>query len=646
MGYIHFDKNQLINLKYALSKEMIRSSRSGAYACTTIINSNTRKYHGLLVVPQKLLDNELHVLLSSLDETVIQHNAEFNLGIHKYPGGIYSPKGHKYLRDFESDPIPMLIYRVGDVVLKKEILFSHNNVRLLIRYTLLDVNTPTTLRFRPLLAFRNRHQLSKANLDATTGFDPVINGIMMQIYRGYTPICMQFSKEVEYTHVPDWYYNIEYQEEQERGYAYQEDLLVPGYFEVQMERGESIVFAAGINEVKPRGLSKSFNDEMRYRIPRNSFDNCLINSAQQFIVKQGKHTEVVAGYPWFGRWGRDTFISLTGLTLELEDSVTCRAVIDTMLSELKGPLFPNVGSGSETALNSVDASLWFFRALQDYTIYTRRQEKIWGDYGKKIKMIIDGFIAGTHFNIAMDSDGLIYAGEKGVALTWMDAVVDGTPVTPRTGKAVEINALWYNALRFSIEMAEIGKDEKYAAKLHEIVSRIEQSFVETFWNSQQNCLYDYVDGDYRDDAIRPNQVFAAALPYSLLSEEQIKSVLDVIKAELLTPRGLRTLSPQHPAYKGTYYGDQGQRDSAYHQGTVWPWLLGAFAEAWLKVYGKDGKAFITKLYHGFEPVMHEHGIGSVSEIYDGNPPHTPRGAISQAWSVAELLRIRGMLQRV
>lgn len=645
MSYIEFEKNQLINLGFSLRRELIRANRAGAYSSRTIIGCNTRKYHGLLIAPQPGIDNENHVLLSNLDEVVIQHDASFNLGIHKFPGGVYSPGGHKYMREFSAEPIPNMTYRVGGVVLYKEMIFAEASDRMLIKYTLLDAHSPTKLRFRPYLSFRNVHRLSKANFDINDKHTRVPNGIRMRLYNGYTPLYMQFSKKVEYTHVPSWYYNIEYQEEQERGYDYQEDLFVPGFFEVNIKKGESIIFSAGTSEVNPASIKRIYTAEVNKRIPRNNFENCLLNSAGQFITRRGGKTWVVAGFPWFGRWGRDTFIALPGLTLVNDDPKTCKAVIDTMLADLKGPLFPNIGQGSDSAYNSVDAPLWFFWALQQYAEYTKEKKELWETYGRKMKLILDGYRKGTSFGIHMQDDGLIRAGEQGYALTWMDAMVDGKAVTPRIGLPVEINALWYNAIMFSMELAAAAGDDKFIRRWEPVADMIPDAFIKTFWDKKRRHLADYIGEDGPDWSVRPNQVIAASLPYRAIDEEVAMGIIDVVRKELLTPRGLRTLSPKNKDYKGIYTGNQAERDRAYHQGTVWPWLFGHFAEAYLRIYGREGVDYIKGLYKGFEPVMKEAGIGSVSEVYDGDPPHLPGGAISQAWSVAELLRTHALIKK-
>ena len=645
MSYIEFDKNQLVNLEYSLKRELIRSNRAGAYSSRTIIGCNTRKYHGLLIAPQPGIDHENHVLLSNLDEVVIQRDASFNLGIHKYQGGIYNPGGHKYIRDFNTEPIPNMLFRVGGVLLRKELIFAESHDRIMIRYTLEDAHSPTKLRFNPFLAFRNVHQLSKVNFYVNDKYKKVPNGISMRMYQGYTQLFLQFSKKVEYTHVPDWYHNVEYQEEMERGYDFQEDLFVPGFFEAEIKKGESIVFCAGTSEVNPASIKRSFTSEVKKRTPRDNFENCLRNSAQQFLVKKSGKSYVVAGFPWFGRWGRDTFIALPGLTLANGDTNSCKAVIDSMLSDLKGPLFPNIGEGDDSAYNSVDAPLWFFWALQQYTEHTGDKAGIWKSYKRKMNLILDGYRNGTDFDIHMLDNGLIYAGKQGHALTWMDAMVDGKAVTPRIGLPVEINALWYNAIRFSLELAEAAGDKKFIKKWEEIAEMIPVSFKKTFWSEEKRYLADFVHGEHADYSVRPNQIIAASLPYRVIDEGMCMAVVDVVQKELLTPRGLRTLSPKNLHYKGTYAGNQADRDRAYHQGTVWPWLFGHFAEAYLRIHAREGVSYIKGLYQEFESVMTEAGIGSISEVYDGDPPHLPGGTISQAWSVSELLRTHSLIEK-
>ena len=358
-SYIHFDKSQLINLNYSLEREIIRSNRSGAYTSTTIIGCNTRKYHGSLVVPQPQIDSQNHVMLSTVHETVIQRGASFNLGIAKFPGN-YAPRGHKYLEDFNSEPIPKLTYRVGGVLLQKELILDSNRDRVMIRYTLLEAQSPTTLRVQPFLAFRGYHELQKANNHINTAYEAVNNGVRFQLYPNYDPLYLQLSKETTFISNPDWYYKLEYIQERERGYEYQEDLFVPGCLEFEISKGESVIFSAGLTDADPETRALAFEKEIERRIPRNNFENCLKNSAGQFIRNRNGEVRVIAGYPWFGWWGRDTFIAAPGLTLATGDSSTFLEVMDTMSKDLKGALFPNIGSGTYTNMTSMDAPLWFF----------------------------------------------------------------------------------------------------------------------------------------------------------------------------------------------------------------------------------------------------------------------------------------------
>ncbi len=644
MSYISFEKEQLVNLEYSLPKELLRTSREGAYASSTIINCNTRKYHGMLVVPQPAMDSGNHVLLSAFDETLIQHNAEFNLAIRKYTGDVFSPKGHKYLKDFTMDPHPKLTYGVGGIEFTKEMVFSHKDGRMMIKYTLVKANSPTTIKFTPFLAFRNSHALCKANYDVDTSFEGISNGIRLRMYKGYSYLHLQFSKNPDYVHVPDWYYNIEYIREKARGYDCCEDLYVPGYFEMPIAKGESIYFSAGTEPVNPQMIKKLFDGELSRRIPRDSFENCLVTAAQQFIVKLGKSVEVIAGYPWFGRWGRDTFIALPGLAMVTGEMKLAKTAIDAMIPELRGALFPNKGVGEHTYYNSADTPLWFFWTLQQYALFDGKKSNLWKTYGKPMKAILSGYREGTDYNIKLHDNGLIYAGETGMPLTWMDAVVEGKPVTPRTGYAVEINALFYNALMFALQLAKQDGDKEFVNEWSSVAENFPAAFIANFWDGRRGYLADYTHDDYKDFSVRPNMVFATSLPFSPLDEEKRNRVLEKIKSELLTPRGLRTLSPKNVLYKGIYIGTQTQRDQAYHQGAVYPWLLGHFADGYLRIHGKSGLGLITSLYRGFEPVLNEHGIGTISEVYDGDPPHIPGGAISQAWNVAELLRINALIR--
>jgi predicted glycogen debranching enzyme len=645
MSYIKFEKSQVVNLEYSLAREIIRTNRAGSYSSTTLVGCNTRKYHGVLVCPVDELGGERFVLLSSLDVTVVNNDKSFNIGIRKFKGDYFSPKGHKYIEDFDADNIPSRIYRVGGVILKQERLLVHYEEQHLTRFTILEASEPMKLQFKPFLAFRNIHQLTHANLAANTKVDFIENGIKSKMYEGFPSLHMQFSSKVEFIPVPDWYLGVEYPEEQKRGYDYSEDLFTPGFFEMEAKQGDTFVFSASTKEEKTSGLKAKFTKTVTGKIPRDNFINCLRNAAQQFVEKRAGKTLIIAGYPWFGAWGRDTFISLPGIASARHRLGLYKEVLDTQINRMKDGLFPNMGDSGNPAFNSVDAPLWFFWAVQQYVSHGGTDG--WERYGAAAKSVLNAYKNGTTFNIHMRDNGLIYADAPGKSLTWMDAVVHGVPVTPRRGYAVEINALWYNAVSFSLEMAEIEKDKKFIKEYEKLPVLIRKSFLELFWDEKLGYLADYVNDDEGINTfVRPNMVIAVSLPYSMLEKEQMKKVLDVADRELVTSRGLRTLSPGNKFYKGIYKGSQEERDNAYHQGTVWPWLFGPFCEGWLRVYGQQGVQKVRKLIYGLEAVMSEHGISTLSEIHDGDPPHAPQGAISQAWSVGEVLRVIDLLEKI
>ena len=639
MSLLKFDKGQLGNLGYSLQREMLSTNRAGGYMSTTIVCCNTRKYHGLIVGPVEGFDDERnYVLLSTLDETVVQHDQSFNLAIHRFPG-IYEPRGHKYITDFEYTPTPTITYRVGGVVLKKEMLWIHSRMQLMIRYTLLAAKSPTTLRLRPFLAFRDSHTVGKANMYANGHSYPIDKGVKCRLYEGFPWLNMQVNPEAEFVAAPDWYYNFEYLEELARGYPYQEDLLTPGYFEVDIKKGQSVIFSAYTGECNEENLEKCFNDELAKRSDKIDFLSCMRHSARQFVVKRGSKTEVVAGYPWFGRWGRDTFIALPGITLTQGNVQACRDVIDTMVGEMHDGLFPNMGS----AYNSVDAPMWFFYVLQQLEKHVGAEE-IWKSYGKNMKAVLEAYRRGIGQYIALHTNGLIWASHPSLAMTWMDAVVDGKPVTGRDGYQVEINALWYNAVCYTLELAGKFKDTKFVGEWKHMPEQIKESFVAKFWYDDEGYLADYVDDKGQNTFIRPNQVMACSLPYKMIEQDKIAQVLDIVRIHLLTPRGLRTLSPRNPLYKGHYGGDQHTRDQQYHQGTVWPWLLEHYVSACFQLYGKAYLGTAEDILAGFDEDISMYGIGSVAEVYDGDPPHSPGGSPSQAWSVEAMIRIHEMIE--
>ncbi len=641
MGYINFDKTQLINLEYSLNKEMIRSNRAGSFSCTTILGCNTRKYHGLLICPQPQLDGEQHILLSKVDETVIQRDAAFNLGVNKYPG-VFHPKGHKYVRYFSADLIPVITYRVGGVVLTRETVFITGKEMVLIRYTLEEATSPTTLRIQPFLAFRQIHKLSKRNIDVNTRYEPVANGIRMKLYDGYPDLYMQISKKrMEYIHSPDWFDQLEYIREAERGYDPHEDLFVPGFFDIPIKKGEQVIFAASTSAVASTSMDRLFSGELSKRTPRDTYLNCLHAAAEQFVNKTTEGITITPGYPWHGYSGRFTWIALPGLSLAFESKDLCETVIGQMTARMKGPMFPESYVGREAVYNGSDTSLWFIRSLQLCYKDTARA-KVWKKFGHIIENILEGYASGLTQGVSLHENGLLFIDPSVPFLTWMNASVNGRCVTPRYGYVVEVNALWYHAVCFAAELARAAGNKSFVSKWSDIAQRIKHSFIEELWDNEKKYLADYSYNGKKDSSIRPNQLIAASLSYSPLSANQKHHVLDICIKQLLTPRGLRTLSPGDMHYKGHYAGDAYARDAALHQGTVWAWLMGILADVYLELHGEEGKLQIRKLFGAFEDTMSEGGIGTVSELFEGDAPHQASGALSFAASVSELLRMEMM----
>ena len=645
MSYLRFEKALMTNLQDSLPKELLRTNRSGAYSCSTIVDCNTRKYHGLLVVPVPEIDDDNHVLLSSLDVTVVQHGAEFNLGLHKYQGNNFSPMGHKYIREFDCDKVPTTIYRVGGVLLKKEVVFQHYEDRILIRYTLVDAHSATTLRFRPFLAFRSVRQFTHENTVASRDFYPVDNGIKTCMYEGYPDLYMQFSKKNEFIFHPDWYRGVEYPKEQERGYASTEDLYVPGYFEMPIKKGESIVFSAAISSIKPSSLKKLFDEEVAERSPRDNFFHCLVNAAHQFHIRtKNDDRYLLAGYPWFKCRARDTFISLPGLTLSIEEQDYFELVMKTAERGIREFMAGKPLTGLITEIEQPDVLLWAIWAIQQYA-KEASLEKCNEMYGKLVADIVKFIEANKHNNLELRENGLLYSEGKKKAVTWMNSTANGRPVVPRTGYIVEFNALWYNALCFAASLAELSGNNAQVDHLNKLAEKVKASFVEVFLN-EHGYLFDYVDDkDPRDWSVRPNMIFAAAFDYSPLDQAQKKGVIDICTRELLTPKGLRSLSPKSGGYNPMYVGPQTQRDYAYHQGTAWPWLGGFYMEASLKLYKRTRLSFIERQLVGYEDEMSYHCLGTIPELFDGNPPFHGRGGISFAMNVGEVLRTLELLEK-
>lgn len=646
MSYLKFDKSLMINLEQSLPKEMLRTNQSGAYHCTTVVDCNTRKQHGLLVVPIPELDNKSYVLLSSLDETVIQHGAPFNLGLHRYRGGVYSPNGHKYIREFDCESVPRTTYRVGGVILTKEKIFISHENRILIRYTLVEAHSPTMLQFRPFLAFRESNALCVANDKINRNLQAVDNGISSCLYDGFPTLYMQFSRKPEWVDDPNWYNGIEYVKDLERGVPYSEDLWVPGYFRIPIKKGESIIFSAGLTEVSPRSLSRMYEKEIASRTARTSFFNCLKNAAKQFYLKDKDGDFVISGYPWGVVLARNTMMALPGLTLAIDHIKDFEDIFATIAKAIELYMAEGKTSRRIAGIDLPDIPLWGIWAIQQYA-KSQGNEAARQRYTEFTAAVTDYILSNGHPNLRVDeTTGLISTMGETSPVSWMNSSLNGRPVIPRSGYLVEFNALWYNTLMFAAALTE--DNNTYAERRQawlDTAEKIKASFADMFLNDY-GYLYDYVNGSYADPSVRPNMAVAIGLDYSPLDRRQRKRVLDVVTRELLTPKGLRSLSPKSYGYRPFYLGSPEEREMALHQGPARPWLIGFYADAYLRVFGMSGVSYIDRMLIGFEDEMSQGCIGSLSQLYDGNPPFQGRGAISHATNVAEVLRTLRTLKKL
>lgn len=549
MSVLTFDKKELGNLEYSLQREMLATDRRGGYMSTTIVCCNTRKYHGLMVAPIDDSDRA-YVLLSSVDETVVHDGQSFNLALHRFPG-TYEPRGHKYITDFEYTPTPTITYRVGSIVLRKELLWIHNRTQLMIRYTLLEAPSDVRLRLRPFFAFRDKHALTHANMEADGRSRPIPGGVKCRLYSDFPWLYLQTDcRDAEFVPAPDWYYNFEYAREIERGYEGDEDLLTTGYFELSLGRRQSVIFSASV------------------------------------------------------------------------EAIPDPAAIGGMFA---------------------DAPLWFFWVLQQLQ-RTLGEEEIWKRYGIVMKELLAAYRRGVG-GVAVHDNGLVWASAPGKALTWMNALAGGVPVVSRDGYPVEINALWYNAVCYALELASRFGEEEFVGEWKAWPERIRNAFREMFWNGDDGYLADFVGPEGPNRWIRPNMVVACGLDYKMLDEEQQASVLRIVGQHLLTPKGLRSLSPRNPRYKNRCEGDEAVRAEASMNGSVWVWPLWFYVKASFDLGGREFLPRAEELLARFGEEIQSYGIGSINELFDGDPPHAPWGAVSQAWSVGAVLMIRETTER-
>lgn len=636
MSYLKFDKRLMINLEQSLPKEMLRTNKSGAYHCTTIVGCNTRKQHGLLVIPIPEMDDQAHVLLSSLDETVIQHGAPFNLGLHQYGDNIFSPNGHKYIREFNCEQVPVVTFRVGGVILTKEKVFISHQNRILIRYTLKDAHSPTKLQLRPFLAFRNANDLCIENSAINTSIKHINHGIATCLYHGYPELFMQLDTKVKWVDDGHWYKGIQYYKDRDRGLPYVEDLWVPGYFECEIEKGQSIIFSASTFESDPDTFAETYENELKTRTCRTSFFNCLKNSAKQFYLRNKNGEYIMAGYPWYNVRARDELIALPGCTLAINHTEDFDLIVNTFIEALRKYILHGVKDATIHEIDLPDIPLWLLWTLHKYREINGNnacREK----YGDVIKALIDNIRQNRINNLTLEPSGLLSTDGHDKPVTWLSASINGKPIIPRSGLILEFNALWYDALRFAVSLFEKEEQEQqFVNDIKTLADRCADSFLKTFLNSF-GYLNDYVDGQYIDPEVRPNMAIAIGLEYSPLDRHQRRKVLEFVTRELLTPKGLRSLSPRSQAYRPIYKGNSIEREYAVHQGPARPWLFGFYAQAYINIFGISGTGFIERQLIGYEDEMTRGCIGSLSEMYDGNPPYTGRGAVSTAKNVGQIL---------
>ena len=633
MSALTFDKNELGNLEYSLQREVLSTDRRGGYMSTTIVCCNTRRYHGLMVAPIGRGDQTC-VLLSSLDETIVQHDQSFNLAIHRFRG-VYEPRGHKYITDFAYTPTPTITYRVGGVILRKELLWIHKRTQLMIRYTLLDSPADIRLRLRPFFAYREKEALTHANMEANGRSYPVQGGVKNRLYEGYPWLYLQTNRpDAEFVAAPDWYYGFEYPQELARGYDGYEDLLTTGYFELPLSKGQSVIFSASVEEMASSAeIGALFDRALARRTHKIDFHSLLRHSARQFVIRRPDgRTEVMAGYPWLtAQIAREAFMSLPGITLEQDHKEDCIDVLDSVCRTLRDGDF----AGSASAAQEADAPLWFFYTLQELESEIGSRE-IWRRYGEAMKSILAAYRRGIGGRVALHGNGLVWASDEHVALTWMNSYADGRPVTPRNGYQVEINALWYNAVSYALSLAEEAGDKAFAAEWKEAPAQTKASFLEKFWLPEEGYLADFVNDAETNRFIRPNMVVACGLNYTMLDEEQLISVLRIVRQYLLTPKGLRSLSPQNPLYNGSYAGDDRMRSHAAMNGTVWVWPLPFYVKARYALTGADYTPEVERFLADFDEDIQCHGIGSISKMYDADPPlkaRSPmRGASAPCWN--------------
>jgi predicted glycogen debranching enzyme len=634
----------------ASSREWLETNGIGGYASSSVSGANTRRYHGLLVAAMRPPLGRM-VLLSKFEEILTIGAELYEISCNQYPGKIH-PQGYRFLNGFRLDPFPIWSFEIDGIEIEKSIFMVHGENSTVCRWKLKNQESEISdlkceIELRPLLAFRDHHHLRDEDTTFASNYESDENIIAITPYPEMPTLYLTHNATgVETSGF--WYRDFEYAIERERGFDYREDLFQPFSLKFDLSADAVVIASTDARQIADAGALEVDEVDRRSELVRASgvsddFRSQLVLAADQFIVARGTGNTVIAGYHWFSDWGRDTMIALSGLTLSTKRPEIAKSILREFASHISEGMLPNrfPDAGETPEYNTVDATLWFFEAIRAYAEETEDYALVREEFFDKLVEIIDWHIRGTRYQIHVDTDGLLYAGGSGLQLTWMDAKVGDWVVTPRTGKAVEIQALWYNALCIMRDFASRFGDEDRKNDYAEMAEIARESFGGQFWNASELCLFDVVDGNGKDASIRPNQIFAVSLPHTMLDAERARKVVDKVEAELLTPVGLRSLSPNDASYVAIYIGSPLERDGGYHQGTVWGWLIGHFVDAYRKVHSKDARAErrVGEIIAAFENHLTEGMIGQVSEIFDGDPPHAPRGCAAQAWSVAELLRV-------
>jgi predicted glycogen debranching enzyme len=645
---IHLDPMICSDFSEASTREWLETNGIGGYAMSSVAGANTRRYHGLLVAATVPPVGRA-VLLSKFEETVTVDGISYELSSNQYPGTVY-PEGYKYLTGFRLDPFPVWTYLVAGIEIERKLFMAYGENTTVTTWSVKRkprTSGPISIEVRPLLAFRDHHHVRHQDPQFDGSYVEEKGIVEIEPYPEMPRLYLSHNA-VSVERTGHWYRDFEYALERERGFDYREDLYQPfslrfkpnkPAFVIASTEHEHIADAALLErtEIKRRSMLVAKAGKGRSLSPH------LALAADQFIVSRGDGKTVIAGYPWFSDWGRDTMISLNGLTLATNREEIAESILAEFALHISEGMLPNrfPDAGQEPEYNTVDATLWYFEAIRAYVEKTGDIEFVRDKLYDKLTGIIEWHVLGTRYGIKVDTDGLLFAGRPGVQLTWMDAKIGDWVVTPRTGKPVEIQALWYNALRTMAVLAGLLGDSERQDEYTGMADIALDSFNGQFWNREAECLFDVINGEEKDASVRPNQIFAVSLPYTMLPDEMAFKVVKKVEAELLTPVGLRSLSLKDPRYIPVYTGSPMQRDASYHQGTVWGWLIGPFIDAYRKVHRDNTRTRtkVTRMLKGFEEHLSSAMLGQVSEIFDADPPHLPRGCPAQAWSVAELLRV-------